>query len=393
MNKDYIYLSLFLCFTLHSINLYAQCPSFATILRTQSDVDSFQLKYPDCQHLEGELYLGALSFSDSSSNIKNLNGLLQLSRINGGVSMIRLDSLVHADGLNNVEYIGGDLFIKFSEKLKGLRGFSSLDTISGSLVVENCDSLESMLGLDSLSFIGNDISIVSNGNLRSLNGLENITMSGGSIFLRDLPLLSSLDGLQNLEHVGGFYEIDETGISNFSGMEKLRMVDRLLDIDENVNLLTLEGLNNVDSLGGALRVVNNSSLMDCSVLCRLITEGKIEGNISILFNASGCSNIQEIIEDGCFISTSNPMDQSLNFEVFPNPAESQIYLRSSYGDLPEVKVIIRNAQGNTIVELACPRIYDNTDFEIDLNSYQAGIYYISIFNQNGVQSKSFTVIK
>ncbi len=114
---------------------------------TQAEIDNFQINYPDCDNIEGELWI-------QGNDIINLNGL------------------------NVLTDIGGDLYIDDNEVLISLTGLEGLNYIGGNLTIGSYPGgnpvLQSLSSLADLTLIGGNIYIYANSALTSLSGLENI---------------------------------------------------------------------------------------------------------------------------------------------------------------------------------------------------------------------------
>lgn len=138
---------------------------------TQNQVDSFQIYYPDCDQILGDVWIGG---GWLGSNINNLTGLSTLTSIEGDLSIYSNDFLVNLTGLDNLTSIGGYLYINFCDVLTSLTGLNNLTSIGGDLI------------------IGSAYPYSGGGNpaLTSLTGIENI--DAGSITNLNISYNSSL---------------------------------------------------------------------------------------------------------------------------------------------------------------------------------------------------------
>jgi hypothetical protein len=64
------------------ISGYSQsCLPEGITFETQAQIDSFQINYPNCKEIEGDVYIGA----EGGSSITNLNGLNVITSIDGSL--------------------------------------------------------------------------------------------------------------------------------------------------------------------------------------------------------------------------------------------------------------------------------------------------------------------
>ena len=97
-------------------------------LYTQSEIDNFQLYYPGCIDLEGNV-------SIHGADITNLQGLGVINSIEKNL-LIEENTLLHdLSGLEGLVSIGGDLMILGNDTLVSLDGLENLMTVGGSLYV------------------------------------------------------------------------------------------------------------------------------------------------------------------------------------------------------------------------------------------------------------------
>ncbi len=112
---------------------------------SQEDVNNFQINYPNCNDLEGDVTIHGYYIYDLM-------------------------------GLNYITSIGGSLYIQGGH-INNLMGLSNLSSIGANLTIRGNPCLISFTGLSSLSEIGGFLRIDLNQNslLTSLSGLDNIT--------------------------------------------------------------------------------------------------------------------------------------------------------------------------------------------------------------------------
>jgi len=102
--KKLLYQVLFLLIS--STSFSQSCLPEGIIFTSQAQIDSFQVNYPNCTEIEGEVEIG----TDSVNNdITNLNGLIVLTSIRGSLWIHNNDFLPSLSGLNNLVTISGYL--------------------------------------------------------------------------------------------------------------------------------------------------------------------------------------------------------------------------------------------------------------------------------------------
>ncbi len=118
---------------------------------SQAEVDSFQVHYPNCIDLHGDVTI----CENDSGDITNLSGLYGVNSIGDDSRIINNELLTSLAGMNSLQTIGGSLNI-------------------GSFYIGGNPSLINLTGLEGLNSIGGDLWIVGYNGLISLQGIENI---------------------------------------------------------------------------------------------------------------------------------------------------------------------------------------------------------------------------
>ena len=136
--------------------LFAQpCLPAGITFTTQEEIDNFQINYPNCNEIEGDVWI-------QGGDIWNLAGLSVLTSTGGELSIIENYSLASLEGLDNLTSIGSDLQILNNVSLASLVGMENLNSISGNLQIGHYTfpipvghpSLTSLTGLNNLTSIG-----------------------------------------------------------------------------------------------------------------------------------------------------------------------------------------------------------------------------------------------
>lgn len=179
-----------LCFILSFFQLAAfsqSCLPEGITFTSKAQIDSFQVNYPGCTIIEGDVTI-------AGNDISNLAGLNVLDSILGKLDIGGGNDLIDLSGLESLKFIGESLNVDFCEYLRYFSGLNNLTTISGSLHIEFNDRLTSITGLQNLSSVG-VLSIYANEELVSFSGLGNLDSITWDLSIIGNYMLSSLDGL------------------------------------------------------------------------------------------------------------------------------------------------------------------------------------------------------
>ena len=134
--------------------------------------------------------------------------------------------------------------------------------------------------------------IIQGGNISNLNGLSVLTAIGGNLSFYNNHNLLSLQGLDNILTVGYLSILKCDSLTNLDGLDNLNTINGELRIDHNQNIADLSGLNNLNTIQ-ALQIIGNPMLTSISLLENITSA---EGDILIasnpnLENLQGLNNI------------------------------------------------------------------------------------------------------
>ncbi len=134
---------------------------------SQSYIDNFHLGFPNCTVIEEYAII-------HGEDITNLNGLSQLTNVNGDIRIEGNPLLTSLNGLNNLTTINGDLWVSDNALLPNLQGLNGLNSIGEELMIGNYPA-------------GNPL-------LTSLSGLDNVEANSlSSILISDNASLSTCE--------------------------------------------------------------------------------------------------------------------------------------------------------------------------------------------------------
>ncbi len=370
MNKN-ISTSIFLIF---SFIAFGQCPTDDIYLLTQSEVDAFATTYPNCTHLNNSLNI-------DGNNITNLNGLLQIQDVNGGI-FISDTSIQDLSGLNNIQNLNSSLIITTNYSLTSFNGLQNLESIKGQFAVALNTEIENFEGLNSLNSIGigSDLGILiaSNDILSSFQGLENLAQIHGKFDVKRNELLENFNGLENLISIYGYISLrDNQSLETLQGLENLIYCEEYLSITENTSLTSISDLNNLDSSAiiGVI-IQDNTQLPFCAILPVCDAIANPDTNVSISNNSSGCNSVPEVEAQCDLAITEADFFEDLSF--FPNPVSSTLNIKISE-NISFEKAKVYSTLGELILE--------TSEKQINLENLSAGIYFVEVVTDKGSVTK------
>ncbi|MCF2489237.1 T9SS type A sorting domain-containing protein [Dyadobacter sp. CY347] len=259
----------------------------------------------------------------------------------GGVIIEDNDLLTDLQGLENITALENLLVISDNAGLTNLDELAALTQV-GSLIIANNLALSNIQALSKLTTL-TALQVILNSALTDLQGLQNVTTVAEQIIILQNPGLTSLRGLDGLISVDGelmelpgFIIFANPNLTNIRNLSAFTRTNSGLLIAENSSLLSLEGLNNLVSIGpystlwisgnplltslagigkfenlNAVIIENNAALTDMS---GLETLGSVTDTFSILGNNAltslkGLNNLTAI--GGELILDSNPLLENL----------------------------------------------------------------------------------
>lgn len=224
-------------------------------------------------------------------NGKSVNGIdfqIQKCRIwQGDVHITNSEDLDRLEGYTGVD---GEMEIVSSD-LTDLRGLESLVHVSGSLALYDNDFLSSLEGLNNLASIDEVLLIGDNPFIHNLSGLENLSRLG--ILWSVSDTLVSFEGLTNVISLDSATITGNENLNNFKGLNNLLVIYDSLTVMYSYGLKSLEGLDQLKSVGGDLQISENNSLTELG-LGKLAHVGDY---FEVFSNAVLCDSAGEALRD------------------------------------------------------------------------------------------------
>lgn len=382
-------IQILLCFSIfiYSSLLGQSCLPGYNLFSTQGQIDSFAINNPACTEILGDIVIS----ESIVGAISNLNGLSQITAINGNLQILCNEVLETLSGLDNLTTIVGYVDITKNPSLYSLSALSNITEYISSFKVRNNGSLLNLDGLENLVYAHKGFHLSNNSNLTDISALSNLKSVGGTLILSALISMTDFSGLSSVETVegslliSGNFELENlTGLNNvksvgdleivgnfvlndITALSNLGLVKEDMLIQNNFTLASLSGLDNLnpDSIDFLLiQTCNNLTYCHVQSVCDYLEAG---GDHYIEFNDNGCHSSEEILS-WCDSVATDVRDISLDIELFPNPTSSEIQLVSDY--YYKVTYEIRNASGKLL-----QKGFDNI---IDLSAYANGVYFIKL---------------
>lgn len=207
-------------------------------LSNQSEVDAF-----NCVEVRGSLTI-------SGEDIQDLSALGQLEKVQGDLTIKSMPLLKNLIGLENLKEIGGSLEMRDLTELTQMNSLAQLSTIGKTLILFNL-GLSSLEGLESLKEIGGDLDLQYLKQLTQFKSLSQLSRVGETLRIRDNASLVSLEGLENLNTVKDVVIISNPALTSLNGLQGLSELDRYLTVSSNDQLNSLEGLENLERFENA----------------------------------------------------------------------------------------------------------------------------------------------
>ena len=261
------------------------------------------------------------------------------------------------------QQIVGDVTIKGTD-IKNLTGLGQINSFEGQLKINNNDSLE------------------------SLNGLDEVTSIAGKFTINGNPMLNSLQHLSSLTHLGDRLQVTlNENLENFIGLEGLSWIASDLFIGRgdfgpagNPNLISLIGLENLDSVGGTIEIKNNEMLSLCAIesICNFIDDPDYDSLIVFENNATECNSLGEVDTICNEISGTNDMTMDANSLIcYPNPFKVNNTLEYALSDTKHIYLAIYNLLGEEL-QLLVNREQSAGDYKMQWDAHEIppGVYFV-----------------
>ncbi len=395
------------------------CYSGDQILHNQEAVDSFIIKYPFCNIIDGNLCIGC--DDNLTSDITDLSAFVNIDTILGSLT-IDHNNMVDLEGLKNLKYVKKGIIISNNQSLVECNLFTEsslnetgeititknlklsnflpiqINTIKGSVNISNNPELKEFP--ITANEIQGDLIIKGNQNLNNLTNDYPLSVLLGNLELSDLPQWTDLRGFININKINNSLIISKCGINTLLGLQNLKEIEGNMILSENYKLLNLNNLSKLVSVKGGISIsdnsqlihiqdiddlnydligtnstlntdftlTNNGKLKHCNtpLVCKIISENEKSHHVEN--NGDGCKNTDEL-KISCMVNTEDNASNH-TYLLSPNPFSNTLNLVLE----KRTDIIISNAEGKNLYEANLP----SGNHSIELNHLTPGMYFIKI---------------
>ncbi len=346
-----------------------------------------------------DIYLTSQAEIDAfATAYPNCTNLIESLNIDG-------NDITNLNGLSQIQDVAGGIYIH-DTNIQDFSGFENIQNLSSSLLISINYSLTSFNGLNNLETIRGQFAVGLNNGLVNFSGLNSlISVGNGSdlgFLIADNDNLVSFEGLENLNEIYGKLDLNNNeSLLNLTGLEDLNFIFGYISIRENLSLQSFEGLNNLNYCREYLEINENEALTSISALSNLdsseIIGVFIENNIQLPY-CSITPICNSIINPNTDVSIFN---NSQGCNTVPE-VEAQCQLSITETDISEnlslfpnpVSSILKIKTSNhiffekaTVYSLLGKRVFETSSKQINLENLSAGIYFVKVVTNKGSVTK------
>jgi hypothetical protein len=319
-----------------SYQTFAQCPPENVSLSSQTEIIAFLTAYPNCQELNGSLYI-------SSDSVTDISGLSNLTSILGALNLHQ--TACPELYFPNLTEIGGNLSLHQTTCVKV--NLPNLSKVAGNLYFHQNMDLDSV-----------DVPLLS-GSVQSVYFHQNRSLKKAN--------LCSIDSVY--EYV---YFNENDSLTDMC-LDQLTNIREYLYINGCNSLTNLNTFSNLVKVDEYLYIAMNNALSNCSGICPLLDANGVTGEVNILNNPSPCSSQTEVSTSCSSTNTNGILSKSI-YKVYPNPATDVLFI--------ETDLSLKNAEISLIDALGkeTTLLIKNTEkgFSLDVSTLAKGLYFLEI---------------
>ena len=187
--------------------------------------------------------------------------------------------------------------------------------------------------------------------------------------------ITNLSHLKNIVSVDYLDIYENENLTTLQGIESIKYIEKRLFIDSNINLTSIKALKYLEfpSAIDEVIIINNTNLEICNndFICAVADDPNVD---KVFFNnAVGCATIEEV-EESCSLNFDGPYIDDL-IVVYPNPISDNLNL-SIVGDINYIKTQIYSILGMLV--------FESTDKKMNLSMLDSGSYTAKLTTNKGV---------
>jgi len=260
-------------------------------LEVEGGIEHREVRDSDLQRYHCIVSVDEWLYIGDAPSLTSLDGLERLVDVGDALMIMGLPGLGSLDPLSGLQRVGTTLWVEDNDQLASLSGLEGVGSVPLVRVVGN-DSLSSLRGLAGLR-VTRGLTVGRNPLVESLDGIVVApTLDLGLTLVGNASLhdLSALRGLEHASHLTVF----DSSLVDLVGLDDLETVGGDLRLSDNAELTSLDGLGSVREVEGDLVILANPALRDLSALSGLVRVGgdvRIRDNPSLPWGA-----IQQLVD-------------------------------------------------------------------------------------------------
>ncbi|MGF1558183.1 MAG: hypothetical protein ACFCUL_03770 [Flavobacteriaceae bacterium] len=280
------------------------------VLKTQQEINDFGAeKYVDIT--------GNLTISEGTpASITDLTPLAPLKRVVGSMYIQKNENLKSITGFPNLSAIDAGLIISENNNLERIDGFENLQQVGGDIAITNNDSSFGIFGFSNLSLVKKGVYITNlfGKNILQLSAFENLKTIEQDLVLGNID--GNLDKFGKIENIGNDLVVQRINeVEDLRFLSSLKSVGRETTFTLNGALKTLNGFNEVVTIGADLIILGNPSLANLDGLNGLSSCGDLK--ISTNGTLADFCGLQNLFDSGW-------ANQTFVIDNAYNPSVSQL---------------------------------------------------------------------
>ncbi len=324
------------------------------LIESQADIDTF-----DYCEITGHLTIDEAV----SGDITDVSPLHHLQVLDGGLYIKNNTAITHLDGLSQLTVINGSLQLLRNSSLTDISGLQNIQQITGNILMQSNNRIESLSAFNALTILDGNLNINWSSGLTDLDGFVQLSRIGGSVEIKGNANMINITGLNNVTAIQGSLKIIANGFHNLNGLINLEQASSTL-------------------------VQNNASLSNACGLMTLINNG---GVISFENNGPDTSTKEDVI-DYCLThddwSKANAVIENTNIweiKLSPNPVNNELNIHSNK-DFQEISIV--NFAGQVLYKSHGLMTNVVTIKDID---YPSGVYFVRVHLDKEVLIKKIVI--